>query len=322
MTLLQYAQFSSAALMSAAIVYSLALLAHIAEWASMRSVALPRADAVLAMSPPVLGSRQRADESAGSNTPDVRRTQLFGRIGVSLTILGFGLNVAAMVARGLAAERVPWGNMYEFTIAACVGTVGMYLFFLSRSPIRWLGLPVVAVTLTMLMLAILLLELPAGPLVPALRSYWLYIHVTAAILATGAFTVGAVTSALYLARNRAEMNRLPVSGWTTRLPSAEVMDQFAYRAHAFGFPLWTFAALIAGPIWARYAWGRYWGWDPKEVWAFITWVAYAAYLHARATGGWRGKGAAILALIGFATLVFNFVGINLFGSGLHSYSGR
>lgn len=322
MTLLQYAQFSSAALMSAAIVYSLALLAHIAEWASMRSVALPRADAVLAMSPPVLGSRPRADESAGSNTADVRRTQLFGRIGVSLTILGFGLNVAAMVARGLAAERVPWGNMYEFTIAACVGTVGMYLFFLSRSPIRWLGLPVVAVTLTMLMLAILLLELPAGPLVPALRSYWLYIHVTAAILATGAFTVGAVTSALYLARNRAEMNRLPVSGWTTRLPSAEVMDQFAYRAHAFGFPLWTFAALIAGPIWARYAWGRYWGWDPKEVWAFITWVAYAAYLHARATGGWRGKGAAILALIGFATLVFNFVGINLFGSGLHSYSGR
>lgn len=91
--------------------------------------------------------------------------------------------------------------------------------------------------------------------------------------------------------------------------------------HAFGFPIGTFAALIAGPIWARYAWGRYWRWDPKEVWAFITWVARAAHLHARATTGWRGRHAAVVALVGFATAIFNFVGINIFGSGLHSYSG-
>ena len=101
-----------------------------------------------------------------------------------------------------------------------------------------------------------------------------------------------------------------------------MLDRIAYRAHAFGFPIWTFAALIAGPIWAHYAWGRYWGWDPKEVWAFITWVVYAAYLHARATSGWKGRSAAIVALVGLATLWFNFVGINFFfGSGSqHSYA--
>jgi cytochrome c-type biogenesis protein CcsB len=102
-----------------------------------------------------------------------------------------------------------------------------------------------------------------------------------------------------------------------------VLDRLAYRLHAFGFPIWTFAALVAGPIWAEYAWGSYWNWDPKEVWAFITWVIYAAYLHARATAGWKGKAAAVIALVGFASLLFNFVGINFFfgGGSMHSYAG-
>jgi cytochrome c-type biogenesis protein CcsB len=148
------------------------------------------------------------------------------------------------------------------------------------------------------------------------------IHVVAAVIAAGAFAVGAIASALYLVKDRAERRAdAPTTGYVARLPKAAVLDRVAYRVHAFGFPVWTFAALVAGPIWAEYAWGRYWGWDPKEVWAFITWVVYAAYLHARATAGWKGKGAAVIALVGFATLLFNFVGINLFGSGLHSYSG-
>ena len=100
------------------------------------------------------------------------------------------------------------------------------------------------------------------------------------------------------------------------------LERVAYRLNAFGFPLWTFAALVAGPVWAEYAWGSYWNWDPKEVWAFITWVVYAAYLHARATAGWKGRNAAIIALVGLATLWFNFIGINFFfgGSSQHSYA--
>ena len=142
----------------------------------------------------------------------------------------------------------------------------------------------------------------------------------AAIIATAAFTIGGIASAIYLIKERWPNTR--PGGYLSRLPDLAGLDRVAYRTQAFAFPVWTFAALIAGPIWADHAWGRYWNWDPKEVWAFITWVCYAAYLHARVTAGWRGRSAAILALIGLATLWFNFIGINFFfGSGsMHSYA--
>jgi cytochrome c-type biogenesis protein CcsB len=134
--------------------------------------------------------------------------------------------------------------------------------------------------------------------------------------------MGGMVSALYLVKERALSRGGGQTGYLARVPSLVGLDRLAYRWHAFAFPVWTFAALIAGPIWAQYAWGRYWGWDPKEVWAFITWVVYAGYLHARATAGWKGHRAAIVALVGLATLWFNFVGINFFfGSGSqHSYA--
>ena len=302
----QYDQLSSTAIMLAAVLYGCALLAHVGEWALHRTPAPDQA--LLAVGPP-------PTEVAYSE-------EFTGRLGVSLTALGFAASFVGALARGLAAERVPWGNMYEFTITSCVAIVATYLVLLRFQPVRWLGLPVTALVVVLLMVATLLLDVPAGPLVPALNSYWLYIHVTAAMLATGAFTIGALASALFLYRSRRETRSSAGSGLSGRLPDSDVIDRIAYRVHAFGFPVWTFAALIAGPIWARYAWGRYWGWDPKEVWAFVTWVAYAAYLHARATAGWRGRRASILALLGFAALLFNFVGINLWGGGLHSYSGR
>ena len=316
MTRLQLAQLSNQAIMFAAIVYALAMLAHIVEWAATRSTASSR----------ILVGPEGAEVPSTGGEHDVAerpyRVELWSRYGIALTVIGLLLNAAGVVARGVAADRVPWGNMYEFTITGCVATVVTYLIMLRFQPIRWLGLPVTALVVVLLMLAVLLLDVPAAPLVPALHSYWLYIHVTAAMLATGAFTVGALASALFLVRSRAERRDTAGRGISARLPESDVIDTFAYRVHAFGFPVWTFAALIAGPIWARYAWGRYWGWDPKEVWAFVTWVAYAAYLHARATAGWRGKGAAILALVGFAALLYNFVGINLWGGGLHSYAGK
>ena len=308
----EIAQFSYTAIMFAAIVYSLALLAHIAEWAAHRTRARERV---------VVNAGTGVTGHEAGTAPEYRE-EFFARLGIALTVVGFALNLTGVMARGIAAGRVPWGNMYEFTITGCVAAVATYLVLLRLQGTRWLGLPVTALVVTLLMIAVLLLDIPAGPLVPALHSYWLYIHVTAALVATGAFTVGALASGLYLYRARSESLGTTQSGLSAGLPDAETIDRVAYRVNAFGFPVWTFAALIAGPIWARYAWGRYWGWDPKEVWAFITWVAYAAYLHARVTAGWRGRRAAILALIGFGTLLFNFVGINLWGGGLHSYAGK
>ena len=340
MTPADFASFSNNAIAFASVVYVLALLGHIAEWAFARSVpvdvAVADPVAVGAGGSTTVGASAEAgpsyagpaDAAAGSAAEDlaakVHNVEKFGRIGVALTVVAAALHFAGLVTRGLGADpaRVPWGNMYEFAVAGAFGVTAIYLVLLRKYSLRWLGVFVTGFSVVVLMLAVLLLYVPAGPLVPALHSYWLVIHVVAAVIATGAFTVGAMASALYLVKSRAERrDDAPTTGYVARLPKAAVLDRVAYRVHAFGFPVWTFAALVAGPIWAQYAWGRYWGWDPKEVWAFITWVVYAAYLHARATAGWKGKGAAIIALVGFATLMFNFVGINLFGSGLHSYSG-
>ena len=139
-------------------------------------------------------------------------------------------------------------------------------------------------------------------------------------VATGAFTIGGMTSAVYLLKRRRPDDAVDTGVWR-RIPSLARLDLVSYRIHAFAFPVWTFAVLITGPIWAHEAWSRYWNWDPKEVWAFITWVVYAGYLHARATAGWKGRNAAVLALIGVATLWFNFIGINYFSStSQHSYA--
>ena len=323
MTPADYASFSNSAITFAGVVYALAFLAHVAEWAAGRKVPVQAAEPERVAArvgtdspePPV----EEADEERSL------RLEQLGTIGVGLTVLGAVLHLVGLVARGLSADpaRVPWGNMYEFTVSGLLGATLVYLVLLRRHQLRWLGLLVTGFNVVILMLAGLLLYEPAGPLVPALQSYWLVIHVIAAVIATGAFTVGAMTSALFLLKRRTEESgRLRDTGYLARVPASPVLDRVAYRVHAFGFPIWTFAALIAGPIWAEYAWGRYWGWDPKEVWAFITWVVYAAYLHARATAGWKGKAAAVIALVGFATLLFNFVGINFFfgASSQHSYA--
>ena len=185
-----------------------------------------------------------------------------------------------------------------------------------------MGPIVTGFVLVLLMISVLWLYAPVEPLTEALRSYWLVIHVMSAMIATGAFTLGGITSALYLVRARAEKRgRVAETGYIARLPALTTLDRVSYRIHAFAFPVWTFAVLITGPIWAHEAWSSYWNWDPKEVCAFITWVVYAAYLHARATAGWRGRNAAILALVGVATLWFNFIGINYFSTtSQHSYA--
>jgi len=247
------------------------------------------------------------------------RVELWGRIGVAMTVIGFLLSLTGTVLRGLAAGRPPWGNMYEFTITAMTMVVAVYLVMVWRFGARWLGLPVALLAAIGNGLAVTVFYVAVAPLVPALHSVWFIIHIVAAAIAGAAFNVGALLTVVFLIRQRAE-KKGKVGGYLARIPNARKLDLLAYRFHAFAFPLWTFT-VAAGAIWAEYAWGRYWGWDPKETWALVTWVIYACYLHARSTAGWRGTRAAVIALIGVASFWFNFVGINLLVSGLHSYAG-
>jgi cytochrome c-type biogenesis protein CcsB len=254
-----------------------------------------------------------------------RQADKAGGIAWSLTWLGFLLLLAGVVFRGLAAGRAPWGNMYEFSCTVALVVLGVYLVVATRRPsLRYLGVFVVLPVLLTLGLAVAVLYVPAGPLVPALKSYWLVIHVLAAIISGGVFMVGAVITVLYLLQDHWERRSLllgtPPNTLSRRLPTSESLDASAYRLFRFVFPLWTFA-IVAGAIWAENAWGRYWNWDPKETWALVTWLVFAAYLHARATAGWRGRKAAWLALAGLSCFVFNYFGVNIWFTGLHSYGG-
>ena len=258
-------------------------------------------------------------EGSNARTMDYAKADKAARIATALMVLAFILLFVAVIARGLSNGHVPWGNMYEFSITGALTFTGAYLVALRKYDLRWLGLFISLAALLTLGTAITLLYRDSAPLVPALKSTWLIIHVVAAIISGGVFLLSNVIAGAYLyldARERGAGR----PAWATRLPALEVLDQLSYRLVAFVFPLWTFS-VIAGAIWAESAWGRYWGWDPKETWAFITWVAYAAYLHARVTVGWKGRRAAWLCLFAGSTFLFNYVYVNVWGTGKHTYSG-
>jgi cytochrome c-type biogenesis protein CcsB len=268
--------------------------------------------------------------STGANGVDSAQTSRWPsgfwlRLAFGLTCVGLTLHVLAILTRGIAEHRVPWGNMYEFiaafTCMAVLVLVAASIFYRAY----YMGLFVLLPVVLGLGLDLTMVYTPAGQLVPALQSYWIAIHVTAMIIAIGLFIFGAVVTVLYLLADRSQRRLaagLPSSssGIFRFLPSPVVLDRLSYRSILFGFPVWTFG-VMAGAIWADHAWGRYWGWDPKETWSFITWVVYAMFLHARATAGWRGRRAAYIHLAGFVCLMFNVVGVNLWITGLHSYAG-
>jgi cytochrome c-type biogenesis protein CcsB len=263
-----------------------------------------------------------ADTAKGNlrtKTFDYTRTEKIARIATAMMILGFLLLLAGVIARGVSAGRAPWGNMYEFSITGALAFTAAYLGALRKYDLRWLGLFVSISVLLALGTAVTVLYVPSAPLVPALKSPWLVIHVSTAIISGGIFLLSNIIAGAFLFLDSMEKKgeRAP---WAKRLPSLDVLDQLSYRLVAFVFPLWTFS-VIAGAIWAESAWGRYWGWDPKETWAFITWVAYAAYLHARVTIGWRGRRAAWLCIFAGSTFLFNYVYVNVWGTGKHTYSG-
>ena len=279
----------------------------------------------------------RTPEMVGAGAPAARpdetpaedsRGRRWGLVAMGLTILGALTQAGVLLFRGLATDRLPWGNMYEFGTATVLIAVVVYTIFAVRVPaLRHLGLFVLAPVVVALVLIGLFLYADAGPLVAALRSYWLAIHVTTAIIGFGIFFVSGIASVLYLLRSRYEAKEAageaPAgSGFRVveRLPAAASLDRVAHRTAVFGFPIWTFA-VIAGAIWAEAAWGRFWGWDPKETWAFIAWVVYAAYLHARTTAGWRGRPAAWVNVVGLVVMIFNLLFVNMVSTGLHSYAG-
>ena len=258
-------------------------------------------------------------EGSDSRKMDYSKADKAARIATALMLLAFILLFVGVIARGLSNGHVPWGTMYEFSITGALAFTGAYLAALRKYDLRWLGLFISLAALLTLGTAITLLYRDSAPLVPALKSTWLVIHVVAAIISGGVFLLSNVIAGAYLYLDARERG-VGRPAWATRLPALEVLDQLSYRLVAFVFPLWTFS-VIAGAIWAESAWGRYWGWDPKETWAFITWVAYAAYLHARVTVGWKGRRAAWLCLFAGSTFLFNYVYVNVWGTGKHTYSG-
>ncbi|WP_425955119.1 c-type cytochrome biogenesis protein CcsB [Xylanimonas sp. McL0601] len=243
-------------------------------------------------------------------------------IAMSTTVLGAVLLLAGIVTRGIAAGRTPWANMYEFTLVGSFVALAVFLAVNTRRDVRFLGAFVTGLAAVFLTLGLNVFYIAAMGVQPALQSYWLVLHVGVAIIASGVFTVAFVTSVLQLLRTAREGGAPWAAGWRwlERVPTATSLEALSFRLNAVGFVLWTFT-LIGGAIWAEHAWGRYWGWDPKEVWTFVIWVVYAAYLHARTTRGWAGSRAAWFVVVGYACVLFNFTGVNLVFNGLHSYSG-
>jgi cytochrome c-type biogenesis protein CcsB len=242
------------------------------------------------------------------------------RAALSLTVIAWILHVAGAVLRGLADGHVPWSNMFEFSLVSSCIVVGVFLALQFWQDLRFLGTYISGFTLVVLGVGTVNFYVPVTPLPPALQSYWLIIHVFVASLGTAFFGVGAGISIIQLLQARREANRLARVNFLGTMPTAEKLENLAYRVIVVGFVFWTFT-LIAGSIWAGRAWGRYWGWDTKEVWTFIIWVLFAGYIHARATRGWRGTRSAWLALVGMGAVAFNYTIVNLFFKGLHVYSG-
>ena len=312
------ASYSDLAYGTALVLYLFAMVLHAVGYAAGR-VAVTGAGAprVAGGGDGPVATLARPHDSPGRR-PLRDTSERFGRCAVALTALAALVHAGSLVLRGAAIGRAPWGNMYEFTSAICLVAVIAWLVVLYRqrggAALPRLGGFVLLPVVVLMFLGGTVLYAQAAPLVPALNSYWIAIHVSAAAIASGILLVSGVASVLYLVRAGAG------SRITARLPDAATLDRLAYRTAVVALPIWTFA-VITGAIWAEAAWGRYWGWDPKETCALVAWVVYAGYLHARATAGWRGSPAAWINVVGFAVMLFNLFFINIVIAGFHSYAG-
>jgi cytochrome c-type biogenesis protein CcsB len=321
------AAYSLVAVYSAIAVYVLAFVVYVLDLAKRSASAQAAVPATAATGSAASATAESMPYRPGATgvleraaaAPAASGASRYQRTAFALTIIAWVLHVAAIVMRGIAAERVPWANMYEFALVGTGIMVGVFLLVNIWRDVRFLGAYITGIVALLLGLATVNVYIDIAPLPPALQSAWLVIHVFVATLGTGFFAVGAGLSIAQLLQARRESGR-PGLAFLRTFPSSTVLENLAYRVVVVGFAFWTFT-LIAGAIWAEHAWGRYWGWDTKEVWTFIIWVLFAGYIHARATRGWRGARSAWLAIIGFSAVLFNFTVVNLFFKGLHAYSG-
>lgn len=309
-------QFSVLAVYSAMAIYTIAFVMFTLDLAR-RSAAVP-ASAALVGSTVGAGSTALLEKPA-ADAPAKPTGPRYLKAAMALTLIAWVVHVSATVLRGLAAGRVPWANMFEFTLTATAIIVGVFLLVQLWQDLRFLGAFITGFALIALGVATVNFYVDVVPLPPALQSVWLVIHVFVATLGTGFFALGAGISVVQLLQARREAGK-GGPRFLERVPDADRLENMAYRLIVVGFVFWTFT-LIAGAVWAERAWGRYWGWDTKEVWTFIIWTIFAGYIHARATRGWRGSRSGWLAIIGFSAVVFNFTIVNLFFKGLHAYSG-
>jgi cytochrome c-type biogenesis protein CcsB len=314
--------YSNIAVYSAMAIYTIAFVMYTLDLARRSALATAPA-AVVAEKIGVGrgGSTALLDRDSGSVTTTAStKGPRYLRAALALTVIAWALHVTGDVLRGIAAHRVPWANMFEFSLTATAIIVGVFLLVQFWQDLRFIGAFVTGFALIALGVATVNFYVDVVPLPPALNSAWLVIHVFVASLGTGFFAIGAAVSVVQLLQARRAAGRAAGLRFLDTLPGAERLENMAYRLIVVGFVLWTFT-LIAGAIWAERAWGRYWGWDTKEVWTFIIWVIFAGYIHARATRGWRGSRSATLAIVGFGAVLFNFTIVNLFFKGLHAYSG-
>ncbi len=332
------ARYSDLLFSTAITVYVLAMIMFLAALAGARSRRLAAAELVTAGGGSARESTDARAPGRVEGPPQRTLGEKVANMAYPVVFVGLIAHLASIVLRGMSTDRVPWGNMYEFISMTCAACVIAGVVVLRKPEHRPL-LTFVLVPVTLLMfIAGRWLYTQAAPVVPALKSYWLAIHVSIISISSGVLLVSGVASVLYLVKMRwgrfgsgdDAVAADPVAssnGFTAgvrrvvdRIPSAETLDRLAYKCVVFGFPLFGLG-VICGAIWAEAAWGRFWGWDPKETVSFIAWVIYAAYLHARATAGWRNSAAAWINVAGFVALLFNLFIINLVVSGLHSYAG-
>ena len=236
------------------------------------------------------------------------------RIAGWVITVAFVLHTAALLVRGIGAGRLPLTNQYEFATSFAWGICLCFLVFVKKYHFQALGTFVTPVIFLLIGYAAMQSR-EVRELMPALRSNWLGIHVSTAIISYGAFGVSFAVSSMFLLKQGRENHDF----WKKNIPDYDRLDIISYRAVSLGFLFLTFV-IITGAIWAERAWGSYWSWDPKETWSLITWIIYALYLHLRLNKGWRGRRAAWFAVIGFICVLFTYIGVNTFIPGVHSYA--